>query len=76
METRLEDLNVTDWRWDLFQLNAAGTSLLIDWNVIFSGSALYTFTFDMTIADPSFDVRDIEEVIAIRKRDSFRWPSP
>lgn len=68
METQLEDLNVSDWRWDLFSLNAAGTSLLVDWQFTFSGGGTANPIFDMTIADPSFDIRDVEEVIAIRKR--------
>ena len=68
MESQLEAQNINDWRWDLFSLDAAGTSLLVDWQFTFSTGGTSSVIFDMTIADPSFDIRDVAEVIAIRKR--------
>lgn len=68
MEAQLEAQNVTDWRWNLYDLNTAGTSLQVDWNFTFSVGGPVGNIFDMTIADPDFDVRDIEEIIAVRKR--------
>ena len=68
MEDALNMNNVIDWRWQMLSLNTAGTSLLVDWEFTFVGGSTLTRIFDMTISDPSFDIRDVEKVLGVRKR--------
>lgn len=67
MEDRLDAEGVNDWTWNLIGNNPSWTSITVDW-VFIDGGSTVAYYFDLTISDPDFDLRDIEEVIAIRKR--------
>ena len=68
MDSYLDNENVTDWRWRNVFLNS--TELRVNWEFTFLGGSTSTTTFNMTVTDPDFDINDIHQVIAVRKRPS------